>query len=215
MEHHAYYIEGSPAEFEALKAELKPFVAQKFERFGIEEARELIALAGLKNFDRALFLIAASSITSEAQQALLKLFEEPQVGTVFVVLIPHGTLLPTLKSRMLPYESQKLTSQKSSGLLSSTSVRGGSQAGQTFVRQVSVFLRASPKERSDMIAKMLKDEEGIKERVLDFVNGLEAELAKDIAKNQQALADIAMVREYLRDRSPSLKILLEHLALVV
>lgn len=77
------------------------------------------------------------------------------------------------------------------------------------------FLKMSGKDRSDMIAKMLKDDKGVKERVLDFVNALEAELAPKVKdpKVRAGLEDIAKVRDYLRDRSPSLKMLLEHLAL--
>ncbi len=220
MTHHAYYIEGALSQFEAHKAELKPlpagrqaFVAQKFERFGVDDARELIALAGLKNFKEALFFVGASSITTEAQQALLKLLEEPQQGTTFVFLVPHGILLPTVRSRMLAYSSQQVASQKFSGLPFS----GRAGAGQTFAQQLAAsFLRASPKERSDMIATMLKNEDDTKERVREFVDALESLVARsDLANAQvrQGLEDIAMVRDYLRDRSPSIKMLLEHLAL--
>ena len=203
MQHHAYYIEGSLSQFDAYKAELKPFWASAFERFGIDESRELIALSSLKNFNEAVFLIGAASITGEAQQALLKLFEEPQKGTTFVLLVPHGALLPTLKSRMLEYK--QLT--KDGPLLSE---------GPSFVMQeAGKFLKMGGKERSDFIAKMLKDEEGTKERVRDFINALETELAPRVqnAAARQGLEDIAMVRDYVGDRSPSLKMLLEHLAL--
>ena len=205
MQHHAYYAEGSLSEFDAHKAALKPFWAAAFERFGIDESRELIALSSLKNFNEAVFLIGAASITSEAQQALLKLFEEPQKGTTFVLLVPHGALLPTLKSRMLPYERQQTAQKKVLG--------SASPQPDHFSAQAATFLRSSGKERSDFIAKMLKDEEGTKERVRDFVNALEIELVKDIKKNRQVLQDIAMVRDYVCDRAPSLKMLLEHLAL--
>ena len=203
MQHHAYYIEGSLSQFDAYKAELKPFWASAFERFGIDESRELIALSSLKNFNEAVFLIGAASITGEAQQALLKLFEEPQAGTTFVLLVPHGALLPTLKSRMLEYK--QLT--KDGPLLSE---------GPSFVMQeAGKFLKMGGKERSDFIAKMLKDEEGTKERVRDFINALETELAPRVqnAAARQGLEDIAMVRDYVGDRAPSLKMLLEHLAL--
>jgi DNA polymerase III delta prime subunit len=194
--HHAYYIEGSLSSFGEYKSALKPFWANTFERFGIDEARALISLAALKNFDTAVFLIGATSITSEAQQALLKLFEEPQQGTTFVLLLPHGVLLPTLKSRMQEFPQEL----------------GGQPSNAT---QAAAFIRASGKERSDYIAKMLKEDEGVRERVRDLVNALERELASRIAepKVREALSDLAMVRGYLSDRSPSLKMLLEHLAL--
>ena len=103
MQHHAYYIEGRMSLFGAYKKRLYPFWAKEFERFGIDEARALIQLASLKNVGKTIFFIAAASITHEAQQALLKLFEEPQQGTTFVFLVSHGALIATLRSRMLPY----------------------------------------------------------------------------------------------------------------
>ena len=194
MTHHAYYIEGSASAFDAYKDLIKPFWSGKFERFGIDDARALIALASLKNFNEAVFFVCAASITSDAQQALLKLFEEPQAGTTFVLLAPHGSLLPTLRSRMLPYPELSTATENSS----------------LYAKE---FLQMGGKERSDFIVKLLKDEEGLKERVRDFINALEIELSKDVKKNKQGLEDIAMVRDYLGDKAPSLKILLEHLAL--
>jgi hypothetical protein len=211
--HHAYYIEGSPGDFERYKKDIPHFVAQKYERFGVDEARALTQMASLKNISReTVFLIALSSITTEAQQALLKLFEEPQKGTVFVVLAPHGALVATLKSRMLEYEKQSPAQKKVLGFSVSAKTQ---EAGRPdhFSAPAIAFLRVSGKERSDFITKMLKDDEDAKERVRDFVNALEFVLSKNIKKNKDALGDIAVARDYLGDRAPSLKMLLEHLAL--
>lgn len=199
MNHHAYYIEGPLSQFEEYKAELRPFWAREFERFGIEESRDLILLAGLKNLADTTFLIGAAVITSEAQQALLKLFEEPQRGTTFVVLIPHGSLIPTLRSRMLPYPKKIEAAKKSS-------------------TAIKKFLSEPPKSRSATIATLLKDDEGARERAREFLDGLERELYVQLEKSEgqkkirESLEDIAKVRSYTGDRSPSLKMLLEHLA---
>jgi hypothetical protein len=204
--HHAYLYEGSQSLLQALAADARkrfdfpemhsPDVhVREFEKFGIDESRWLTDVGALKSAGgRALFVIGVASITSEAQQALLKLFEEPQEGSIYVVLLPHGVLLPTLHSRMLVYP----------GVLESEESNNDAKK----------FLKSSNKERSDFIAKLLKDDEGEKERARDFVNALEVELHKKIkdAKAREGLADIAKVRDYLRDRSPSLKMLLEHLA---
>ncbi|HEY4501648.1 MAG TPA: hypothetical protein VJJ20_01100 [Candidatus Paceibacterota bacterium] len=218
--HHAYIYEGSQTQLGALAADAKArfgFAEEHspdahvrgFEKFGIDESRWLADAGSFKSASgRALFVVGIASMTSEAQQALLKLFEEPQAGSVYVVLVPHGTLLPTLRSRMLPYP-EKLQFDGQNSLASRAGLRG------LFEQQIATFLKGSQKERSDFITKLLKDDEGTKERVRDFINALEAELYKKIkdAKARQALADIAKVRDYLRDRSPSLKMLLEHLAL--
>ena len=205
--HHAYYIEGPQSLFLPYKEHLKPFWAKSFERFGIDEARALIEQAQLKNFGKTTFFIATASLTTEAQQALLKLFEEPQEGTMFVLLVPHGSIIGTLRSRMLPYPNQQ---------------------GSTLLVQARTnldtkkFLRATQKERSALVAAMLKDDEGVRERVRDFLGALEAGLYKHVRPTRantketlQGLEDIAKVRSYVGDRSPSLKMLLEHLAVTL
>lgn len=200
LTHHAYYIEGPLSQFESYQTLLKPFFARHFERFGIDEARELSAATALKHEGEALYLVGASSITTEAQQALLKLFEEPQPGVVLVLLLPHGLLLPTLRSRCLPFPHHPAQGTALSK-----------------ARLDLAFLRATQKERSAYIAELLKEEEGVKERVRDFIHALERELSKQIGNTaaREGLRDIAMVRGYVGDRSPSLKMLLEHLALAL
>jgi hypothetical protein len=207
--HHAYIYEGPQSVLETLAqdargrfnfaAEHSPDVhVRQFEKFGIEESRWLTEVGALKSSGgRALYVVGIASITSEAQQALLKLFEEPQEGSVYVVLMPHGMLLPTLRSRMLAYPAE-------------LDDAGGN-------KDAKKFLALGGKDRSDFITKLLKDDEGTKERVRDFINALEAELYKKAGepKARQGLEDIAMVRDYLRDRSPSLKMLLEHLAVAL
>jgi hypothetical protein len=231
MQHHAYIYEGALSLLETLADDARgrfgfalehsPDVhVRAFEKFGIEESRWLTEVGALKSSSgHALFIVGISSITSEAQQALLKLFEEPQEGSVYVLLVPHGTILPTLRSRMLPYPAQLDTAQhlaQKKVLGSPASSRKGSNGPDYFSGQgAASFLKLSGKDRSDFITKLLKDDDGQKERVREFLNALEAELYKGIgtsAKIRLGLEDIARVRDYVRDRSPSLKMLLEHLA---
>jgi len=210
MQHHAYLYEGSAHLFGALVQDARehfgftdehdPNVyAREWEKFGIDESRGLVQQASLKSSEgRSLYILGIAAITTEAQQALLKLFEEPQLGAIFVVLMPHGMLLSTLRSRVLPYPNT-LDSEESH-------------------TPAKKFLSLPQKERSLQIAAMLKDDEGVKERARDFMNMLEAELytklpkAKDKKELLQGLSDIALMRSYLSDRSPSLKMLLESLA---
>src|SRR5665213_2805583 len=114
LTHHAYYIEGSLSLFEAYVNGIRAsenydthdsdFHFESFEKIGIDDSQKLAQQAALKNVSgRALYIIGIASMTSEAQQALLKLFEEPQRGSVFIVLVPYGMLLPTLRSRMMEY----------------------------------------------------------------------------------------------------------------
>ncbi len=225
MEHHAYFYEGPLALLGQLtdsartlfnfEGEHNPDVAvREFEKFGIDDSQALRDLASFKSTSgRALFVIGIGSITSEAQQALLKLFEEPQSGAIFVLLVPHGVLLPTLRSRLMAYPGkEKLGGQNS--LVESTQ----SDDAGLFEHQVLDFLKGSYKSRSTFITALLKDEEGAKERVRALLAGLEIQLHAALTKSKGAkeyvvaLEDIAKVRSYVNDRSPSLKMLLEHLA---
>lgn len=217
MIHHAYFYEGPFALLEALaddarerfgfKGDKNPDVhIVEEEKFGIDESRSLVESAGLKSLaGRALFVVGVASVTVQAQQALLKLLEEPQAGTVFVLLVPHGTLLPTVRSRMMAYPYQ-----------------GESSVSLPRTLLGKKFLKSNQKERSDDIAKLLKDDEGVKERVREFVLALEAELYAQVrpARSHRkeilvALEDVQKVRDYLRDTAPSHKMLLEHLALTI
>jgi hypothetical protein len=217
LDHHAYYIEDSLAkagEYEtAIRARegfaknSPQFIIQSCEVFGIDEARALQNTTSLKVGEGVtIFFIATSAIPHEAQQALLKLFEEPQEGLVFVLLVPHGTLLPTLRSRFLEYP-YKLDSESSA-----------------IEKEAHVFLASPYKTRSEWLTKFLKgEEENTRTAARDFINALEAalypqferipiekwELKRDI---REGLQDIAHFRQYLSDRSPSLKMIFEHLA---
>jgi hypothetical protein len=219
--HHAYLYYGSlsllPELASAARAQFRfegehnPDVrVVEYEKFGIDEARELRDKAALRSISgRALVVLGVSSITSEAQQALLKLFEEPQAGAIFVLLAPHGAIIPTLRSRMMLYPKQGST------LLA---------ARLNLDVDVKKFLTAPYKVRSEAITKMLNPpaggDEGVKERIRDFLNELEKALYSNKLSRlnldiRQGLEDVAKVRSYVADRSPSFKMLLEHLAVTL
>ena len=173
---------------------------ERWEKFGIDESRALVTQTSLRSVQgKSLFVLGIASITSEAQQALLKLFEEPGEGVVFVVLVPHGTLLPTLRSRFLDYPEK----------ISRLNLDIGMEAAE--------FLSWPYAKRSAWVTAFLKgDEDGVREKVRVFVDALEAELYKHLSANPKemgpALADVAHFRGYLADRAPSIKMILEHFA---
>lgn len=239
--HHAYLVEGPLTLVEGVASHARTLfgfpeehspdvLVQTFEKLGVEEAATIRQQAALKSSGgKALFIVGFSTIMSEAQQSLLKLLEEPQKGTVFILVAPHGSLLPTIKSRLLPYPVQQTagkTGQQTGGQngLAREAPRksppgavshGGNASGSDLSRR---FLSSTGKDRSTQIAVLLKDEEGERERVRTFLNDLEITLyahlstAKDKQKIVESLSDIAKVRSYVGDRSPALKMLLEHLA---
>lgn len=73
-----------------------------FESIGIGEVRKIISDANLRpNYgDTCLLVVVAKFITFEAEQALLKVLEEPPLSTKFLFVIPNSlSLLSTLESR--------------------------------------------------------------------------------------------------------------------
>ena len=75
----------------------------EYDRMSISDVRRLIHETNLRPEVREYrtFIIMCDSILQEAQNALLKLFEEPNNHTVFFLVVPReDLLLPTLRSRL-------------------------------------------------------------------------------------------------------------------
>ncbi len=180
--------------------------------FTIDNAREIKMLATEAPVGKhhKLIIISAPFFAVEAQHALLKTLEEPFTHARFILLTRQsGSLLPTLRSRL---------------------VRKEYGVEQSVVNpHVKEFLSLQSGGRLELIARMLKKKDDVesgalKEEVLGFVDSLEKNLrtallqskhTDDTALRAKALKEIMLVRSYLFDRSPSLKMLLEHLALVL
>lgn len=214
--HHAYVYEGPSSLLEPLAKDARvrfgftdeadPDVrVELWEKFGIEESRALVERMSLRTTQgRALHVLCMVRSTSDAQQALLKLFEEPAEGVVFVLLVPHGMLLPTLRSRFLEYPENISRLNLDMG--------GGQE-----ISTAQEFLAWPYAKRSAWITAFIKgDDDGGREKVRNFINALEAELYARLANKpqdvQSGLQDIARFRAYLADSAPSVKMILEHFA---
>jgi DNA polymerase III delta prime subunit len=180
----------------------------RHDQLSVEEVRRILSLARqapLGKRGRAL-VIATARLYHEAQNALLKLFEEPPQGTTLFLVIPEaGQLLPTLKSRvtMVKRDVQR-------------------KKDETNIPQVAKdFLRMTPEKRSAYIKKLASatDEEKRREHrdtALAIVNGVEAlAYTKGVAEHAALLGDIGLLRTYLHDRSSPVRLILEHLSLVL
>ena len=113
MEHHAYmllatreagerYLTGIFSEL-GISAIGNPDVRTiEIDVFGVDDARSLSEEAQVKAFGaKKIFVIHASRFTDQAQNALLKTFEEPTPDThFFIVARDEQMFLPTLLSRM-------------------------------------------------------------------------------------------------------------------
>lgn len=213
LEHHTYSIAGQP---EAIIPKLRKslermgyrtkgnpdFHVESYDVMGVDESRALKEEAGRKavSGDKKIFFISARGITKEAQNALLKVFEEPPTDTHFFLIVPSfELLLPTLRSRLFIVAAPETIGEK-------TSLRAGT------------FLGAAIPARMKMVQGLLKsaDEEAGKKELLAFLDEIERSLATSERRSSAtSLREVLKVKRYSRDRAPSFKLLLEHLALVL
>ncbi|MDP3465166.1 MAG: DNA polymerase III subunit delta' [Sulfuricurvum sp.] len=83
--------------------ELLPLRSVRFvcDDFKIEDAKEVIAEAYKSEEKPKTLILGAKSFTIPAQNALLKILEEPPRNIVFVLMAPNkSTFLPTVRSRL-------------------------------------------------------------------------------------------------------------------
>ncbi|OHA57734.1 MAG: hypothetical protein A2114_02550 [Candidatus Vogelbacteria bacterium GWA1_51_14] len=110
--HHAFWL---PGEWRELLPVVKKTILAKSvvteadiaaaasESFLVDHSRQLKGLTGgaLVGQTRC-FLVAFDRINEDAQQALLKLLEEPPTGAIFILMAPEATIfLPTIISRLV------------------------------------------------------------------------------------------------------------------
>lgn len=221
--HHAYCLVG---EVLSLRTILVDFIEKhlgmnvqgnqdifqfNFSSLGVDDARDIqekhmskaFALGGKK-----IYMITTNSMTHEAQNALLKVFEEPTEGAHFFLIIPSaGILLPTLKSRLVIMAET----------IDTTDAAGG--VGRMNLTEASNFLKLPLAKKIafvDELAAEVSDEVKTKQDAIAFLNGLEKKLATSpLGAKIRGIRAILKAQEYMHDRSASVKQLLEYVAMSV
>jgi len=164
-----------------------------YERMSIKDVRDLIHESSLKPVtdDVRIFVLYIDKILHEAQNALLKLFEEPNETTVFYVgVADEGMLLPTLRSRFMLF---------------------GREQVQNDEEVLKSFLKLACNDRLLMIAEKVK--EGDETWIQGMVRGLSQYAHQK--KEQQLTKDVLMLEKYIKTNGASKKMLLEHVALSI
>lgn len=104
--HHAWILLGKPTQrADDLMVDLASLgtkmLRYDFATLKVDDVREIILESTLADGERVI-IITSLAATREAQNALLKLLEEPQTGTTLVWCLPsRGILLPTISSRVM------------------------------------------------------------------------------------------------------------------
>jgi hypothetical protein len=163
------------------------------ETFGIDEARELRTLAAHKALgDKKIFLITSARLTLEAQNALLKTFEDPFPNTHFFLVSREEALIkPTLLSRMQTVRLPKMTDVS------------------VLSKEAEKFLSLPLKNRLLFAKKFALDGESLP----TFLDSLLLTLKK--AKEPRLLDRVYKVRRFGDDLVAAPRLVLEHLALML
>ena len=196
MQHHANLLVGPidwalqrlPKEYSKESQDVR-FL--EYDAMTIAHARDLISEASLKPIEKEkrVFVIVTQTILHAAQNALLKLFEEPNEHTSFYLILPReDILLPTLKSRLNVLEVCSVSSDTA---------------------DFDEFLKEKYSERLKLIETKLKDEDKV--WVSNIVSGLEIHSSK--SKDAKLIESTLMVSRYINIKGSSKKMLLEHIAL--
>lgn len=214
LHHHAYLIEGDlDLSFKELLIGLEnlgihtlanpDILIKDYENLLIDHAREIKDFqseSASEKDKKKIIILKTRSFSYPAQNALLKVFEEPREGVVIFLIMPDSTkLYPTLRSRLL-------------------GTVGEYAPHDALKKDAKVFLNGTIKTRLDFLKKFLDVESKplLKERAMNLLDQLEAELAKrDTLADKDRVKDIYLVKKYLGDQGSSPKILLEHLAVVL
>jgi DNA polymerase III delta prime subunit len=236
--HHAYLIEGAREEIvpEILKfAESlgvgtlgnPDFSHIAVDTFKIDDAFDLRSMAAHKGFSRSkrIFLLSVNSFTLDAQNVLLKMFEEPTPGTHFFLIVPDANaLLQTLVSRFYFISARQ----------PARSITERDSGGDRAILQESERFIAMPLvDRINFIKELLvesdeEDAEGneivaldsARSKALAFLNALELTLHEKIMSRSALGTDAGFfshffkVRTYLRMPGSSVKSLMESVALI-
>ena len=224
---HAYAVEGDresgiasirayASEALGLVDETHPdIVVLEYGLFSVDDAREVARFASSSPVqgDVKLVAIAATRIFHEAQNALLKLFEEPPVGVTMVLVVPSlGQILPTLRSRVLRLTNERL--RKSFISVGAEEFLGLDSAG-----------------REKYIAKLLDKTKSDKDEDKQHARGELLRLVEDLVRvayeeRERALpatepeltaflSDLDIFLPILHERSAPLKLMFEHILLVI
>jgi hypothetical protein len=210
--HHAYLIEGDARDileplFERLEQEFgvkregNPNVhIHTMETLDIKTARDIRERAGMTAFGngRTVFVICARSVIIEAQNALLKTLEEPGEGTLFFLVVPtRELLLSTVRSRL-----------RSIGAQDASVTLGAAKNAQLFLSG-DIVDRLS-------VARSIHEEDDrdiARDNAKSFLAALISSYARNPKRDEQYLGRLISARKLLFSRAPSLKLILECLAI--
>jgi hypothetical protein len=220
--YHSYIIEGNPEEIVYL---LRIYLEERgdinkkspdvllnlYDAFNIEDGYNIKEWHKNRGIDgkKKICIIGAKFINREAEQSLLKIIEEPTDDTHFFIVVPDASLLAeTILSRVHLIKNLKRDNNFEDKI-----------AGE--------FIKANSKERIEKVAEIIKefkDNEnsgGLRYYAISLVNGIERVVYQKWKKDLNnkdlkfILEELKNSRSYLSTPGAAVKMILEHIALVI
>jgi hypothetical protein len=204
--HHAYILENwAEEELEETIDAIKNIFGKKVDgrdifsetqnSFGIKESRNLKEKAYSTPFgEHKLFFIKILNITKEAENALLKLFEEPPAKSLFFIFSKKLNLSKTLLSRTIKISAQVETEN-------------------LLFRKIKEMTIGEKIEQAKKISDKTK-EDGDKNDVIHLLNSIEEYIRKNSKMNKEIsiiLKEIENSKDYIKDKSAGVKMILENI----
>lgn len=186
---------------------ISTFDAQVFEpienSFGIEEVRNIQKVAFLhpKNSpEKAIIINQAEKLTTEAQNALLKILEEPPVHTyVFLSATTENFFLPTILSRC---KIIKLSEETTSS----------ARQGEDITHQLELILSESIGDKLALAEIIAKDKEGAADWLYEIISLLRQKMFDDATNTlyPKLITQLQEASMMLQTTNINIRTLLEH-----
>ncbi len=169
------------------------------DKFLILDARKIKQDSSKKSFlgKGRVFIIKSNSFTREAQNALLKTFEEPASKSYFLIITNSPeNILETLRSRLT--------------VLSFSKSRSLSKEKEEFTNK---FLKVSVDKKLKLVEEISKE----KEKTIEFLGALEMVFRRRLNSKEDIdfLDDLLKQKINLSQRASSPKMILEYICLVL
>lgn len=177
---------------------------EEYESFTIDKSRNITKLHSEKNGDQGqIFVLKVKYFTHEAQNALLKLFEDTNHNNHFFIFCANTEqFLDTVLSRAFVI---KINSEDKVDV------------GESFLKQNK---NQRLKEIEEIIKSHRKDEgsAGLRNHARELIDGIESYLHQNKKYTKDSVfvyEEINKARRYLSTPGASVKMILEHLSLVI
>jgi len=233
--YHSYIVEGEPTSTSfALCEFLKnkegnqiEILCQNYDSFNISDSELIKEWHSHKSVDenKRMCIIATKFINHEAERTLLKMIEEPAPNTHFFIIVPNSkVLLDTIRSRTHTIKSNS----PKAGPLGVPKRPAFGPDDNLIEKEAKNFLKAPLKDKFEFIEKLVKshkdedlDSGGLRYHAIGLLNEIEKDVYDKWQKNKtdknliNILEEITEKRNYLNTPGASVKMILEHIAIVL